>query len=452
MNCPYCGTVLADGTKFCPACGANLTQAAQPTPAPAPAPVPEPQPVPAPAPQPAPAPAPQPQPAAQPNAFQQSVQQNPYVQQQVQQPVQPNPYIQQPAQQASYGQQQFAQAPYGQQPAQAPKKKSKAPLIIILVIVGVLILGAVGGVVWYLNSPAQKVSKAIVAEDYLTVGKYYDKLSEDDKKLVFDAMEVIFNNTLIEYQYGDMTIEEFNKLATELQGVLSSSTVYKSGITTASNVKASKEAYAQAEKSFASEDYETAYDYYSQVIFDDYQNYNNALSKMAVCEENMTVDLTGEWTGSIDVTDVLSDEMGVEFEDPIMMEFVLSFEPSGSGTMTVNSDLLVESMKAPMVTYMYELLEDEGYSKEEADELVSYMGYSDVAEYVDELLGSEFDPDDFIEEYDYEFDGKVLFIDGDGPINVEGKSDTVTFTMEDPEDIYLFMDYNMPNTLELKRK
>ena len=80
------------------------------------------------------------------------------------------------------------------------------------------------------------------------------------------------------------------------------------------------------------------------------------------------------------------------------------------------------------------------------------MGYSDVAEYVDELLGSEFDPDDFIEEYDYEFDGKVLFIDGDGPINVEGKGDTVTFTMEDPEDIYLFMDYNMPNTLELKRK
>ena len=64
MKCPKCGKEVADGSKFCDACGAPMEAA--PTPAADPAPAPAPQP----AAEPAPAPAPQPAPAEQPAAAQ----------------------------------------------------------------------------------------------------------------------------------------------------------------------------------------------------------------------------------------------------------------------------------------------------------------------------------------------------------------------------------------------
>ncbi|MCR4686543.1 MAG: zinc ribbon domain-containing protein [Lachnospiraceae bacterium] len=66
MKCPKCGKEVADGSKFCDACGAPMEAA--PAPAAEPAPAPAPPPAPQPTAEPAPAPAPQPAPAEQPAA------------------------------------------------------------------------------------------------------------------------------------------------------------------------------------------------------------------------------------------------------------------------------------------------------------------------------------------------------------------------------------------------
>ena len=128
--CPYCGTQVEDGSKFCIACGAKLDIAA-PAPAPAPEPVTE-----------------QPQQTAY-QAPQQTYQQPQQSYQQSQQGYQqPQQGYQQPQQ--GYQQGYVPPAYPNYQPQNGGKatgkKKSKLPLIIGIVL-GVIILGVIGLVV-----------------------------------------------------------------------------------------------------------------------------------------------------------------------------------------------------------------------------------------------------------------------------------------------------------------
>lgn len=107
MYCPKCGTQLSDHAKFCSKCGAMLKAPAQAPAAPQPAPQ-------------APAQTPQ-TPVTQQRP--QAPVQEPVTQQRPQAPIQPKPQAVSPA----------------ETPSPAPKKKSKAPLIIALVAVFVLL-------------------------------------------------------------------------------------------------------------------------------------------------------------------------------------------------------------------------------------------------------------------------------------------------------------------------
>ncbi len=138
MFCPHCGKQIPDGSKFCTACGAVMTDEVR-------AAVQQPQ-------------QSDPQPYAQQPYEQQAYTQQPYTQQPyAQQPYEQQAYTQQPYAQQGYAQQPYEQQAYAQpgfDPYAAPaavetkKKKSKKPLFITLgalVLVAALAVGA-----WFL--------------------------------------------------------------------------------------------------------------------------------------------------------------------------------------------------------------------------------------------------------------------------------------------------------------
>lgn len=133
MFCPHCGKQIPDGSKFCTACGAVLTDEVR-------AAVQQPQ-------------QSDPQPYAQQPFEQQAYAQQPFEQQAyAQQPYEQQAYTQQPYAQQPYEQQAYAQPGYDPYAAPAAvetkKKKSKKPLFITLgalVLVAALAVGA-----WFL--------------------------------------------------------------------------------------------------------------------------------------------------------------------------------------------------------------------------------------------------------------------------------------------------------------
>ena len=211
MFCPKCGNQNPDGALFCTNCGEKflqeaveavqeaaapvqetVTEAVQEAAAPvveAAAPVVE-------AAAPVVDPAPVQQPVQQP-VYQQPVQQ-PVYQQPVQQPVYQQPVYQQPVYQ-----QPMYQQPAFQQPA--PKKKSKAPLIITLIIV--LLVLAAGGLIAYETFLASEEDRPewLAALDFKKEGNSLplsDKEQSTFKKLVKALDEAIIDEDGGDYADG----------------------------------------------------------------------------------------------------------------------------------------------------------------------------------------------------------------------------------------------------------
>ena len=131
MNCPHCGAFNPDGSKFCAACGENMTVAPAPAPAPAPTAYYE---------EPAPAPSYDQPVSAQPApSYEQPYQQQQYPQQQYPQQYPQPPYQQQYPQQYPQGAMQYQQAP----PALQLKTNRKLWKLIVFSLITFGIYGIV---------------------------------------------------------------------------------------------------------------------------------------------------------------------------------------------------------------------------------------------------------------------------------------------------------------------
>ena len=169
MECPNCKKQIQDGMKFCDNCGTPLVPVA-------PQPEPQAQPTPQPASQPTPQSTSQPQP--RPMNWGPTQQQVPPQQQQIppqQQYGQPQ-YGQPQYGQPQYGQPQYGQPQYGQ-PAYGKPKKSKAGLIIGIIVAILVIVGGVFGFLLFTkqgpfaDKDLEKLQKAAVG-DTITFGQY----------------------------------------------------------------------------------------------------------------------------------------------------------------------------------------------------------------------------------------------------------------------------------------
>ena len=198
MFCPKCGNQNPDGALFCTNCGEKFVQeaveAVQEAAAPAAEAVTEAvQEAAAPVVEAAAAPVVDPAPVQQP-VYQQPVQQQPVYQQPVQQPVYQQPVYQQPVYQ-----QPVYQQPVYQQPVE--KKKSKAPLIITLIIV-ILVLAA-GGLIAYETFLASEEDRPewLAALDFKKDGSSLPL--SDKEQSTFKKLVKVLDEAIIDEDGGD---------------------------------------------------------------------------------------------------------------------------------------------------------------------------------------------------------------------------------------------------------
>ena len=160
--------------------------------------------------------------------------------------------------------------------------KSGGAGVVIAIIILVLILAGAGvGAYLFLNSPYNKIKKAIAENDITTVCELYSELNNDEQKeYVGNSMwnyvvdlESQYQDEKIDYDTAMADIKAINK------SVLKNDKELKALIEDMDALNGSRTAYDTAEKAFKKGDYEKAYDNYALVIKDD-SNYKKAQKQM----------------------------------------------------------------------------------------------------------------------------------------------------------------------------
>lgn len=153
-----------------------------------------------------------------------------------------------------------------------------------------------------------------------------------------------------------------------------------------------------------------------------------ALSLCACGGSDGGKDLVGTWGLEYDLADMLAGEMGDEYADfntPLEMSICFEFKEDGTFRMFGEE----ESFKANFATWLdefmtfsmdivYQMFEDQGVSKEEADTLVQQQNYTDMADYVRQTFEESVDIDALLTEMSisgtYETSGDKLYMAQDG--------------------------------------
>ena len=146
-----------------------------------------------------------------------------------------------------------------------------------------------------------------------------------------------------------------------------------------------------------------------------------APAEEAPAEEAFSV--VGTWAAPIDLVKVMttaSPETAAMFgEDPIFMEMLLSFAEDGTVKADVNLDEAIPAIKAAMVPYMTQMIEEQyGMSLEDFE---TAMGMS-----LDELLDQQLNPEAMKEAFNNEDMNGTYAVDGDKVIINDEPDNTLT--------------------------
>ena len=400
MFCHNCGAQMPDGVKFCTNCGQKLYEEPQNE-------------VKA-----------QPQPQAQP--------QQPYTQPQAQ--VQPQPYY-----------------PQGYYPV-PPKKKSKAPLVVLLVCLMVFILGGIGFFAYrWVNSPDKKALRALSTEDYDTVNYLYDDVTGKTADAIKDEYRSKFTDMEQQYENGHLDYTEvygFAVVASEK--VLKDDSVFTQLYDRLEMIHDSRDAYAAAEEYFSKGMYSEALIAYMEVSVNDTQNYSDALDKIKACNDMMQDEIVGTWVYTIDAKPLME---GFEFWDsPINIDVYFEFDEDGTGQIFISNEAMMDAFREPATALMEKELEKQGLSKSYLDIMLKLGGYDDIMDAIKDFAPEEsvafFNGEDLQEFFAYNVDGDEIIINGYSKLDFVLDGDYLMILTDD-NNLFGFADLNLkpPYTL-----
>lgn len=366
----------------------------------------------------------QPQPQAQP--------QQPYTQPQAQ--VQPQPYY-----------------PQGYYPV-PPKKKSKAPLVVLLVCLMVFILGGIGFFAYkWVNSPDKKALRALSTEDYDTVNYLYDDVTGKTADAIKDEYRSKFKDMEQQYENGHLDYTEvygFAVVASEK--VLKDDSVFTQLYDRLEMIHDSRDAYAAAEEYFSKGMYSEALSAYMKVSVNDTQNYSDALDKIKACNDMMQDEIVGTWVYTIDAKPLME---GFEFWDsPINIDVYFEFDEDGTGQIFISNEAMMDAFREPATALMEKELEKQGLSKAYLDIMLKLGGYDDIMDAIKDFAPEEsvafFNGEDLQEFFAYNVDGDVIIINGYSKLDFVLDGDYLMILTDD-NNLFGFADLNLkpPYTL-----
>lgn len=309
-------------------------------------------------------------------------------------------------------------------------EKSGGAGVVIAIIILVLILAGAGvGAYLFLNSPYNKIKKAIAENDITTVCELYSELNNDEQKeYVGNSMwnyvvdlESQYQDEKIDYDTAMADIKAINK------SVLKNDKELKALIEDMDALNGSRTAYDTAEKAFKKGDYEKAYDNYALVIKDD-SNYKKAQKQMEECLALMIPPVTGKYRLDFDMGDAFLEGISTgdtsQYTISMPSAMILEFDEDGTGSMYIDEDTMnagLEQAMDDLVGIYYDLLEQEtGLSKIEIDAMLYNAGYNSLEDMVkDEFDFSDYDVSALSATFTYEVndEGDCITIVNDGQSN-----------------------------------
>lgn len=160
------------------------------------------------------------------------------------------------------------------------KKKLLAAGIVLLVFVLVSSIGAAA--VMKINSPIEKLKRALNEEEYETVQMLYEENSTDTnfKSQVDEFLSDFINAYYEKYLNEEKTYEDVVRFlnAMDFYGDEPAALIEK-----VNKISVSRAAYSKADQLFQSGDYEGAIKLYRSVIIDDVSNYEKVPKKIEEC-------------------------------------------------------------------------------------------------------------------------------------------------------------------------
>lgn len=309
-------------------------------------------------------------------------------------------------------------------------EKSGGAGVVIAIIILVLILAGAGvGAYLFLNSPYNKIKKAIAENDITTVCELYSELNNDEQKeYVGNSMwnyvvdlESQYQDEKIDYDTAMADIKAINK------SVLKNDKELKALIEDMDALNGSRTAYDTAEKAFKKGDYEKAYDNYALVIKDD-SNYKKAQKQMEECLALMIPPVTGKYRLDFDMGDAFLEGISTgdtsQYTISMPSAMILEFDEDGTGSMYIDEEAMnagLEQAMDDLVGIYYDLLEQEtGLSKIEIDAMLYNAGYNSLEDMVkDEFDFSDYDVSALSATFTYEVndEGDCITIVNDGQSN-----------------------------------
>lgn len=309
-------------------------------------------------------------------------------------------------------------------------EKSGGAGVVIAIIILVLILAGAGvGAYLFLNSPYNKIKKAIAENDITTVCELYSELNNDEQKeYVGNSMwnyvvdlESQYQDEKIDYDTAMADIKAINK------SVLKNDKELKALIEDMDALNGSRTAYDTAEKAFKKGDYEKAYDNYALVIKDD-SNYKKAQKQMEECLALMIPPVTGKYRLDFDMGDAFLEGISTgdtsQYTISMPSAMILEFNEDGTGSMYIDEDTMnagLEQAMDDLVGIYYDLLEQEtGLSKIEIDAMLYNAGYNSLEDMVkDEFDFSDYDVSALSATFTYEVndEGDCITIVNEGQSN-----------------------------------
>lgn len=346
------------------------------------------------------------------------------------------------------------------------KKKSKK--IILAIVAALLILGAVilGFIIWY-NLPINKINRAFEEGDIKEVVRLFPELTKDeDIDSVSARLKDMAGDYYDDYLDGDMSYDDtmaYFKLVS--RKVLKKDKQVTKLINNIDEIEQSRTDFNEALSLMDDEDYLGAISLFNQVSKLDKGNYKKAATKIEECktaycevvseaadeqiekgdyegallviqeaiailpdEEALTgklteimaymeVDISGTYTASIDLGDMIAGELGLtgynvyfpavlvlELSDDKLKIYVDSNSiESGLDALTSDSD----SMEA-----VYSLAGDYGINKKEADLLIAFTYGGSYTKFIMDNFGGEIQDalDEFTHEVKCYADNKYIYI------------------------------------------
>ena len=309
------------------------------------------------------------------------------------------------------------------------KKKGHGVAIAIILLIIVLLAAGGGGFYYYYFyiKPFNEIKIAIEARDIDTVVDLYGELrKDDDKEYVSDEMLSYFESVFSKYQRGRYEYDDLEDLYKQLsKEILKKNKDLEEMMETAETLQQSREDFETAEEYFEAEDYETAISYY-ELVWEEDDNYNDAMSRIAECEEEiariqaeqMAEGVVGTWIAYADVGELLGeyldmDSDGLEFNIGLM----LTLNDDCSGEISLYEQSIYDSVAASsdfFTEYLYEYMEDEGYSRSEVDLMLLLMGYGSMEDAVNSLVPAAISDEsgEATEYFEYEVSNGLIITSG----------------------------------------